>query len=87
MRKLKVSLVKRQAALDQINKGKSPYDVARELKITPQAVYRWLDLAKKPKTVGEPAELARRLERIEQDIDFLKQDLSVLKGLLTRRGR
>jgi hypothetical protein len=84
MRKLKVSLEKREAALEQIAKGKSPYDVARELKVTPQAVYRWIAVSKAPKS-GESADLVRRVERLETDIDFLKKDLSVLKGMLTKK--
>lgn len=72
MRKLKVSLEKRQAALDAIAKGKSPYEVAKELKVTPQAVYRWIDIAKTTKA-AEPTDLARRVERLELDVDFLKE--------------
>jgi predicted transcriptional regulator len=79
MRKLKIPLEKRQAALDKIAKGKSPYEVARELKITPQAVYRWIDMVKKPRATV-PSDLVQRIERIEKDIDFLKE-------LLTKRGR
>ena len=84
MRKLKVSLEKRQAALNEITKGKSPYDVAKELKVTPQAVYRWIDIAKTA-SVAEPTDLSRRVARLEQDIDFVKEDLALVKKMLGRR--
>ncbi len=72
MRRLKVSVEKRQAALKEIAKGKSPYVVAEELDVTPQAVYRWINLAKAEKAAA-PSDLTRRVERLEEEVDFLRK--------------
>jgi predicted transcriptional regulator len=87
VRKLKISLQRRQKALDQIAEGKkSPYDIAAELDITPQAVYRWLEVAKRPKADGLE-DVTRRLDRVEKDIDYLKQDLTHLKKTLEKLSK
>ena len=86
MARRKVPLEKREAALEQIRIGRSPYDVAKELKITPQAVYQWIGAAKK-QTSTESPDLGRRLERLENDLDFLKQDIAFLKQQITKLSR
>jgi predicted transcriptional regulator len=84
MRKLKVPLERRLTALEEIAKGKSPYDVAKELKVTPQAVYRWIGTSKAVSS-PESGDLARRVERVERDLDFIKEDLALIKKMLGRR--
>jgi transposase len=84
MGRRKVSIEKRNGAIDEVRRGKSPYEVARKLNVSPQAVYSWLSKGKLGKGSVE-SEVIRRLERVEADLDFLKKDLGFIKTQLGRR--